>query len=106
MPFLVTHIRAIALAALLPLLGTGCTQFPHKLHQPQFHNPWPQLRKIAIGPFHNLSENPTVDQEQFAHAYFNELQQIPGFEVVPVGVTRRAMLMHGILGSMRSLSGR
>jgi len=92
------RVVLLALASLLPLWVSGCALVPHKLHEPQFHNPWPQLRKVAIGPFYNLSENPTVDQDQFAQAYYSELQQIPGFEVVPVGVTRRAMQMHGIFG--------
>ena len=55
------------------------------------HNPFPQLSKIAIAPFFNLSTEPTVDGRQFAQAYFNELQSIQGFEVVPVGVVERAM---------------
>ena len=88
----------LALAMLLPLLGSGCTLVPHELHQPQFHNPWPQIRRVAIGPFYNLSEDPHVNQEVVAQAYFNELQQIPGFEVLPIGTTRRAMQMHGIFG--------
>lgn len=89
----------LALALLLPLLGSGCTLVPHELHEPQFHNPWPQIRKVAIGPFYNLSEDPYVDQELIAQAYFNELQQIPGFEVLPIGTTRRAMQLHGIMGN-------
>lgn len=94
-----SRLRLLAIAPLLPLIGIGCALVPQKLHEPQFHNPWPQLRTVAVAPFYNLSENPTVNQDEFAHAYFSELQQIPGFEVVPVGVTRRAMRMHGIFGN-------
>ena len=89
----------LALALLLPLFGVGCALVPHKLHEPQFHNPWPQVRKVAIGPFYNLSEEPTFDTGLVAQSYFNELQQIPGFEVVPIGTTIQAMRSHGILGN-------
>jgi len=91
-------LTLLALALLLCVVGSGCTLVPHEYHQPQYHNPWPQLRKVAVGPFYNLSEDPTLDQQAVAQAYFNELQQIHGFEVVPVGTTLRAMQAHGILG--------
>lgn len=69
--------------------STGCAAIPRVEHQPQFHNPFPQLKRVAVLPFVNLSDNPTVDQFQFAIAYHNELQQIRGFEVMPVGVMQR-----------------
>lgn len=61
-----------------------------------YHNPFPQLTKIAIAPFFNLSTEASVDGRQFAEAYGNELQLIPGYEVVPVGVVERAMEAHGL----------
>ena len=45
--------------------------------------------KIAVAPFFNLSSDSSVDGRQFAEAYFNELQLIPGFEVAPIGVVLR-----------------
>lgn len=94
-----SHCRYLLflLAALLPW-SCGCTLLPHKLHEPQYHNPWPQLRKVAVAPFYNLSGEPTLNQDAVAEAYFNELQQIPGFEVVPLGVAKRAMHAYGIRG--------
>jgi len=71
--------------------GSGCAVLPEKAHQPQFHNPFPQLHRVAILPFFNLSSEPTVDQDQMAEAYYHELQKIPGFEVMPPGVVRRAL---------------
>jgi len=65
-------------------------------HQPSLHNPFPQLSKVAIAPFFNLSSEPTVDGRQVALAYYNELQVVPGFEVVPVGVVERVMQEHQI----------
>jgi hypothetical protein len=69
----------------------GCAAFPEVSHQPQVHNPFPQLARVAVLPFFNLSDEPTVDGEQVAIAYFSELQSIPGFEVVPVGVVKATM---------------
>jgi hypothetical protein len=83
-------MRAVV-AILLLLASTGCQLIPEIAHQPVVHNPFPQLTKIAIAPFFNLSAEASVDGRQFAQAYFNELQLIRGFEVVPVGVVERAM---------------
>jgi hypothetical protein len=66
------------------------------MHQPQVHNPFPQLSRVAVLPFYNLSAEPTVDQDEVALAYYNELQAIPGFEVVPIGVTKRLVEASGI----------
>jgi hypothetical protein len=82
-------LRSLALLGCLIL--TGCSIFPEMSREPTFHNPFPQLSKVAIAPFFNLSNEPTVDGRRVAMAYFNELQTIPGFEVVPVGVVEMAM---------------
>ncbi|RMF87114.1 MAG: hypothetical protein D6741_20995 [Planctomycetota bacterium] len=65
-------------------------------HRPTVHNPFPQLAKVAVAPFFNLSSEPTVDGRRFANAYYNELQQIPGFEVIPVSVVEQAMRTNNI----------
>ncbi len=78
------------------LLSAGCSLLPDIAHEPSIHNPFPQLSKVAVAPFFNLSADPTVDGRRFAIAYFNELLLVPGFEVVPVGVVERAMHDHGI----------
>ena len=90
--------RRRILAALLLIIpaSCGCTLLPEIAHQPTLHNPFPQLSTIAIVPFINLSEEATVDGHRFAEAYFNELQQVPGFEVIPVGVVEQAILRHHI----------
>jgi len=64
---------------------------PQVAHEPSIHNPFPQLSKVAVAPFFNLSDEPTLDGRRVAIAYYNELQAIPGFEVVPVGVVERAI---------------
>ncbi|MFO7908353.1 MAG: hypothetical protein ACQESR_05525 [Planctomycetota bacterium] len=70
-------------------LSFGCAPLPIVKHQPQYHNPFPQLHRVAILPFFNLSSEPTVNQDEVAEAYFNELQAIRGFEVVPPGVVKQ-----------------
>jgi hypothetical protein len=69
---------------------------PDRIVEPQFHNPLPQLHRVAILPFYNQSDEPTVDGEQIAIAYYNELQLIPGFEVMPVGVAKQMLAASGI----------
>ena len=71
----------------------GCNLIiPDISHQPVVHNPFPQLSKVAIVPFFNQSDEPTVDGREFALAYFAELQAVPGFEVVPLGVVEEAII--------------
>lgn len=73
------------------LAASGCQIFPDRLHQPIYHNPFPQLHKVAVLPFYNQSAEPTVDGEAIAMAYYNELQAVPGFEVMPVGVAKQLL---------------
>jgi len=78
------------------LLSCGCSMLPEISHQPTVHNPFPQLSKVAVAPFFVLAEEPTLNGKDVALAYFNELQLVPGFEVVPVGVVESAMRTHNI----------
>ena len=73
------------------ILVAGCSLLPDVSKQPVIHNPFPQLTKVAVAPFINLSTDPSVDGREFGLAYFSELQSIPGFEVVPIGVVETAM---------------
>lgn len=75
----------------------GCQAFlPEIARQPSVYNPFPQLSKVAVAPFFNLSTEPSVDGRQFAVAYYDQLQSVPGFEVVPVGVVEEAMRAYRI----------
>jgi hypothetical protein len=85
---------AIAIGVLV--LICGCGLLPHTTQEPQIHNPFPQLTKVAVAPFFNLSSEPTVDGRQFGEAYFAALQSIPGFEVIPIGVVEQAARRHGL----------
>jgi hypothetical protein len=78
------------------LLLAGCHVVEKHGHQPQVFNPFPQMSRVAVAPFFNLSDEPTVDGREFAIAYFNELQAVPGFEVLPLSVTEVAIRQHGI----------
>ncbi len=81
----------------LLLAGSGCSLvLPQISHDPVIRNPFPQLSRVAVAPFFNQSDEPTVDGRAIAMAYFAELQDTPGFEVVPVGVVEEAIIMHRI----------
>lgn len=73
------------------LLASGCAAIPDRLLKAEYHNPFPQMHRVAILPFYNQSDEPTVSGDDVALAYYNELQTIPGFEIVPVGVVKRRL---------------
>lgn len=81
---------SIRLAAALPLLiaFSGCSLFPDIRHKPRYINPFPQIKTVAILPFSNQSEEPTLSGERVALAYSNEMQSIRGFEVLPMGAVK------------------
>ena len=89
-------MRSRLFLTLMCLLSSGCAAIPEITHEPQVHNPFPQLHRVAILPFYNLSADPTVNQDDVALAYYNELQQIPGFEVMPPGVVKQWLLANRI----------
>ncbi len=75
------------------LLICGCEVIPNRTYVPTLHNPFPQLTEVAVIPFINkTSDNPMVDGREFAEAYAEQLQEIPGFNVVAVSTVERAML--------------
>jgi hypothetical protein len=88
-------LRLASFCLLLAL--TGCSMIlPDVSHQPVIHNPFPQLSRVAIAPFFNQSDEKTVDGRKFALAYYAELQTVPGFEVVPLGVVEEAIIANQI----------
>lgn len=64
--------------------------------QVSVRNPIPGLQTVAIAPFFNLSAERAVDGRGFANAYYAELQKVPGFEVIPIGVVEQALREHSI----------
>lgn len=76
------------------LASSGCALLPDIKHKPQTINPFPQLKTIAILPFANQSEDPTLSGERVALAYLNELQAIRGFEVLPLGAVKQRMAQY------------
>jgi len=72
-------------------LMTGCNFIPDIKRKPQYHNPFPQISKVAILPFRNQSQEPTLSGARVSMAYYNELQAIRGFEVIPYGVVENQM---------------
>ena len=85
------------LACLLVFVAPGCSMFlPDVSHEPNFHNPFPQLSRVAVAPFFNQSDEATLDARRFSMEYFGQLQAIPGFEVVPLGVVEEAINRHAV----------
>src|SRR5690606_26940501 len=56
------HSPSCLLALLACCLLSGCALIPDISEQPQYHNPFPQLSRVAVLPFNNLSDEPTLDQ--------------------------------------------
>ncbi len=101
------HTRFPPLLGVLLILSAvaacGCSLVPEVRHKASLHNPFPQLKRVAVLPFFNQSSAPTVDGDAVAEAYYSELQSIPGFEVLPVGVTRNLYLQYSqVYGEPRS----
>lgn len=79
------------------LAQAGCSLvLPTISNEPVIRNPFPQLSVVAVAPFFNQSDEPTLDGRTVAMAYFAELQKTPGFEVVPVNVVEEAIILHRI----------
>lgn len=76
-----------SLIAVTGFLLSGCV-----IHDVGVTNPIPGLSRVAVVPFFNLSMERTVDGRRFANAYFAELQKVPGFQVLPVGVAEQAII--------------
>ncbi|MEQ1825098.1 MAG: hypothetical protein ABL921_04105 [Pirellula sp.] len=70
---------------------SGCNFIPDLKHKPQYHNPFPQITKVAILPFRNQSQEPSLSGARVSMAYYNELQSIRGFEVIPFGVVENQL---------------
>ncbi|HZZ71787.1 MAG TPA: hypothetical protein VFE24_06010 [Pirellulales bacterium] len=83
-------IRNLFLIGCLTFLS-GCALIPERMCQITVHNPFPQLTKVGVAPFINVSHEPAVDGRQFAIAYANEVSQVAGFEIVPMGVIETAI---------------
>jgi len=88
-PFVRTsHVINGVIASLCWLVMSGCALFPETRFRDSLHNPFPQIKRVAVLPFYNQSGDPTVNGDKVAEAYYAALQAIPGFEVLPVGVSK------------------
>jgi len=77
-------------------LSGGCALFPETRQRDEIHNPFPQLKRVAVLPFFNQSSEPTVNSDLVAEKYYAALQAIPGFEVLPVGVAKAQWLQYSL----------
>ncbi len=74
------------LASLMLVAASGCV-----IVEPRVTNPLPNVTRVAVVPFANHSVEPAVDTVLVTNAYYAELQKTPGFEVVPISITARAI---------------
>jgi len=95
-------MRCLLPLAALVVFQAGCMAFPDVVHEPTYHNPFPQLSRVAVLPFNNLSGYDHIHPDQFALAYYNELQKIPGFVVTPMKAVNQVMLAEQITVSSPS----
>lgn len=98
-------VIALWLSATCCAWGGGCALVPDRIVEPQFHNPFPQLHRVAVLPFFNQSAEPTVDGDAVAIAYYNELQLIQGFEVMPVGAARQMVAAYSLAAGREPATG-
>ena len=85
------NFASTLLALLVMVCLSGCNFIPDIKHKPQYHNPFPQISKVAILPFRNQSQEATLSGARVSMAYYNELQAIRGFEVIPCGVVENQL---------------
>ncbi|QDT03417.1 hypothetical protein K227x_17990 [Rubripirellula lacrimiformis] len=88
------YLVVVALAVII--LGGGCSFFPETRQRDSIHNPFPQLKRVAVLPFYNQSSEPTVDTDLVAEKYYAALQSVPGFEVLPIGVAKTQWLRYAM----------
>jgi len=87
----------VALASALLFCAPGCHLIlPEVSPQPQVHNLFPQLSRVAVAPLFNQNDEPTLDGRRFSLGCFAELRAIPDFEVVPLGVVERAVISRAV----------
>jgi len=63
--------------------------------EPRAENPFPNMNSIAVVPFFNQSAMPGEVNDlgrTFGRAYAIELQKIPGYDVLPLGVVETAII--------------
>ena len=64
--------------------------------KPVMNNPYPQFTNVAVAPFTNGTDNRNIDGAEVARCYGEELQKIPGFNVLPVRIVEIKMAEAGL----------
>ncbi len=90
----VKHCCTLLIIALTSFFATGCVLVPSQRERDVVHNPFPQMKRVAVLSFFNQSSNGTIDTDAVSESYYAALQAIPGFEVMPVGVTKSQWLQY------------
>ncbi len=74
---------------------SGCEIMPVTRFKPVMQNPFPQLKTVAVLPFLNKTDNSNVNGSEIARLYAEELQKIPGFDVLAVRAVEEKMAESG-----------
>lgn len=94
---LTSEYGLVLIAILVPLFCPGCAGLmgrlfgntpPRPTHQ---ISPYPHRRTIAIAPLANLTGTRHFDPVAVSDLFYSELQQVQGFEVIPVNRTLETM---------------
>ena len=64
------------------------------MQQPTLHNPFPQISRVGVAPFFNLSSEPKLNGHKVAEAYAAELAEVPGYDVISVSVVETTALAY------------
>ena len=89
------RLLALLLTLLLPGIA-GCEVMPVTRYKPTLHNPFMEMRSVAVVPFVNLTGNERVDGRDFANHFALELQRVPGFRVIANKIVEDTMWEHEI----------
>ena len=82
--------RSAIVAGLLVALLAGCTPTGTRVQRIDY-SPYPQNKTLAVAPFLNQSGSATLEMDTVTEAFYSELQQIKGLQVVPPARVRAAM---------------
>ena len=82
-------LATIALTGLLCCAGSGCMLVPDRVVEPQFHNPYPQLHRVAVLPF--TEDGREIVAHEFSDGLTDEMMlQLARLEGLGIDVVARA----------------
>lgn len=90
------QVTGLLLLFTLLLVQSGCEIMPVTRLRPVVENPYPEIQTVAVLPFSNQTNDPSVDVMEVARCYAAEVQKIGGFTVISVDTVAAKMKAAGI----------